>query len=69
MELQQREAVFKLNDELRQKDEKIRQFEKNEKRGQIEKEKNQNQQEQFAILQEKLKNIQTDRDLIEKEKM
>lgn len=57
IELQHKEALFKLKEDLIGKEEKIKLFEKNEKRNQIEKEKLQNQQEQFAILQEKLKNI------------
>ena len=69
MDLQHKEAVFKLKEELIQKEEKIKLHEKNEKKNQVEKEKVTNQQEQFSILQERLKNIQTDRDLIEKEKL
>ena len=68
LELQHKEAIFKLKEELIQKEDKIKLSEKNEKKNQIEKEKLTNQQEQYSILQERLKNIQTDRDLIEKEK-
>ena len=42
LELQHKEDIFKLKEEIIQKEEKIKQFEKNEKRNQVEKEKEQN---------------------------
>ena len=44
-------------------------FEKNEKKNHIEKEKAVSLNEQFQLVQEKLKGIETDRDLVEKEKV
>ena len=69
LQLQNKEQLQQLKLELIQKDEKIKAFEKNEKKNHIEREKTINQQEQFQLIQESLKNTQTDRDLIEKQKM
>ena len=69
LQLQNKEQLQQLKVELIQKDEKIKAFEKNEKKNHIEREKTANQQEQFQLLQESLKNTQTDRDLIEKQKL
>ena len=69
LQLQNKEQLQQLKLELIQKDEKIKAFEKNEKKNHIERERTINQQEQFQLIQESLKNTQTDRDLIEKQKM
>jgi hypothetical protein len=65
IEVEYKRSVQKLKEESLQKDTKIRQYEKNEKKSVAEREKYQNLEEQKYLLEERLKNIQTDRDLID----
>jgi len=58
-------AVNKLKEEVVLKQERIRELEKNEKRLLAEKEKSESMQRQLRELNERLKNLQTDRDMME----
>ena len=68
IEVEYKRTISKLKEELLQKDTKIRQYEKNEKKSIAEREKYENLEEQKYLLTEHVKNVQTDRDLIEQEK-
>ena len=63
-----KKMVAKIAEELSQKDAKIRQFEKNEKKNMVEKEKITNLEAKVKLLNESLKSIQTDRDFVLQEK-
>jgi len=60
-----RQNLQVLRDEIGQFNAKVKTMERNEKKAIIEKEKVTNLKEQIYILQERLKNIETDRDLVE----
>ncbi len=60
--------IQQLEQQLNQRDLKIRALEKTEKKQMIDKDKCLSLEEQIRQLQERIKNIQTDRDLLDQEK-
>lgn len=60
--------VSKLMEEANQKDTRIRQLEKSEKKFIVEKDRHMNQEQQLKLLSETLKSVQTDRDFVAQEK-
>lgn len=67
-DIENRQNVTKLREELLQKDEKIKHLEKQEINRQIEKANKQEQTNQLYTLTEQLTSMQTDRDLVMTEK-
>ena len=76
MQMEVKLTQAKLNEEIKilikdgqQKESKIRVLEKQEKKYAMEKEEQRTLKEQIKELKDKLRNVETDRDLIEQEKL
>lgn len=68
LELENRQVVTKLREDVLAKEEKIKHLEKQEILRQVDKSQTQEQANQVYMLQERLTSMQTDRDLVVTEK-